>query len=75
MEFGLDGGLNFSSISELEVNNWKRSFYLGFYFDIKMKNQWYFNTGLLVKSSLSVDNLSEADLNQIDTNLEIILKK
>jgi hypothetical protein len=75
MEFGLDGGLNFSSISELEVNKWKRSFYLGFYFDIKMKNQWYFNTGLLVKSSLSVDNLSEADLNQIDTNLEIILKK
>ena len=75
MEFGLDGGLNFSSISELEANKWKRDFNLGFYFDIKMKNQWYFNTGLLVKSSLSVDNLSEADLNQIDTNLEIILKK
>ena len=71
MEFGLDGGLNFSSISELEANKWKRDFNLGFYFDIKMKKQWYFNTGVLVKSSLGVDNLSETDLNEIGTNLEI----
>ena len=71
MEFGLDGGLNFSSISELDANKWKRDFNLGFYFDIKIKNQLYFNTGVLVKSSLGVDNLSEADLNKIGTNLEI----
>ena len=68
MEFGLDGGLNFSSISELEANKWKRDFNLGFYFDIKMKNQWYFNTGVLVKSSLGVDNLSEADLDEINSH-------
>ena len=71
MEFGLDGGLNFSSISGLEANKWKRDFNLGFYFDIKIKNKWYFNTGVLVKSSLGVNNLSEADLNEIRTNLEI----
>ena len=68
MEFGLDGGLNFSSISELEANKWKKDFNLGFYFDIKMKNQWYFNTGVLVKSSLGVDNLSEADLDVINSH-------
>ena len=71
MEFGLDGGLNFSSISELEANKWKRDFNLGFYFDIKMKKQWYFNTGVLVKSSLGVDKVAETDLNEIGTNLEI----
>jgi hypothetical protein len=68
MEFGLDGGLNFSSISGLETNKLKRDFNLGFYFDIKMKKQWYFNTGVLVKSSLGVDELSEADLVEIGSD-------
>ena len=45
IEFGLDGGLNYSSISSLETDNFKRDFNLGFYFDIKLKDHWYFNTG------------------------------
>jgi len=68
IEFGLDGGFNFSSISGLETNKWKNDFNLGFYFDIKMKNQWYFNTGVLVKSSLGVDKLSEADLAEVGSS-------
>jgi hypothetical protein len=63
IEFGLDGGYNFSSISDLETNNWNNSFNLGFYFDFKLKDQWLFNTGVLVKSSLGAGNLTEADLN------------
>ena len=62
IEFGLDGGLNFSTIGNMESNKRYRDFNLGFYFDIKMKNQWYLNTGVLVKSNLGLDQLSEEDL-------------
>ncbi len=62
IEFGLDGGINYSSISGLETHKLSNSFFLGFYFDIKMKEQWFLNTGVLVKSTLGVDNLTEADL-------------
>ncbi len=62
IEFGLDGGFNYSSITGLETNNYDNSFYLGFYFDIKMKENWYLNTGFLVKSTLGIDELSEDDL-------------
>ena len=68
IEFGLDGGMNFASMSGLETNKWKRDLNLGFYFDIKMKDQWYFNTGVLVKSSLGADELSEADLAEVGSN-------
>ena len=68
IEFGLDGGINFASMSGLETNKWKRDFNLGFYFDFKVKDQWYFNTGVLVKSSLGADELSQADLLEIGAN-------
>jgi opacity protein-like surface antigen len=62
IEFGLDGGINYSSISGMESNNSLNSFNLGFYFDFKLKNQWYFNTGVLVKSSLGIEELTADDL-------------
>jgi len=62
IEFGLDGGLNFSTIGSMESGSSYRDFNLGFYFDIKMKNQWYLNTGVLVKSTLGLDKLTEEDL-------------
>ena len=63
IEFGLDGGLNFARIGNMDSNSWSRDYNLGFYFDFKMKNQWYLNTGVLVKSTLGLDNLTEEDLN------------
>lgn len=62
IEFGLDGGINFSNISNLESDKYLGTWNLGFYFDIKMKDQLFFNTGVLVKSSLGTDNLSQTDL-------------
>jgi len=62
ISFGLDGGVNYSSISNMDSNNRLNTFNLGFYFDIKMKNQWYFNTGVLVKSSLGLKDLTDEDL-------------
>lgn len=62
IEFGLDGGLNYATINNMDSNSWTRNFNLGFYFDIRMKEQWYLNTGVLVKSNFGLDNLSQEDL-------------
>jgi len=66
IEFGLDGGINFTTISGMDSNSWLRKWNLGFYFDIKMKEQWYLNTGVLVKSNFGLDDLSENDLDFLD---------
>ncbi len=62
LEFGLEGGLNWSNISGMETNNYARFFNLGFYFDLKVHDQWAMYTGVLVKSNLGVDKLTENDL-------------
>jgi len=63
LEFGLEGGFNFSDISELEANERLSSFNLGFYFDFRLKNQWNIYTGVLVKAKLGDARLSTNDLN------------
>jgi hypothetical protein len=62
IEFGLDGGINFSEIAGMDSNNKLNTWNLGFYFDINLKNQWVLNTGVLVKSSLGLDDLSQSDV-------------
>lgn len=62
IEFGLDGGVNYATLGGMESNSYYRKWNLGFFFDIKMKEQWYLNTGVLVKSELGLDNLTESDL-------------
>jgi opacity protein-like surface antigen len=63
LEFGLEGGFNYSDISELEANKRLSSFNLGFYFDFRLKNQWNIYTGVLVKAKMGDDRLSLDDLN------------
>ncbi len=62
LEFGLDGGVNFSQISGMESKQYATNIHLGFYFDIRLKNQLWFNTGVLVKSSQGASALSENDV-------------
>lgn len=69
LEFGLEGGLNWSNISGLDAKKSLRTFNLGFYFDIRIKNQWNFYTGVLVKSNLGVDKLSDNDLQFLKTTI------
>ncbi len=59
IEFGLDGGMNLSTIQGLDNADYFRGFNIGFYFDIKIfKNpQWLLNTGVIVKSTHGADNL------------------
>jgi hypothetical protein len=69
IEFGLDGGVNFANISNLESNDWFRKWNLGFYFDIKLKNQWYLSTGVLVKADFGNDDLSAEDLEFLEATV------
>ena len=62
IEFGLDGGYNFSRMSGFESAKPLSTFNLGFYFDFLLKNRWYFNTGVLVKSNVGLGDLRESDV-------------
>ena len=66
IEFGLDGGYNYSQMSGFESGKPLSTFNLGFYFDFLLKNQWYINTGVLVKSEVGLSNLSESDVFILD---------
>lgn len=69
MEFGLEGGINYSAITGMESSNRMGAFNLGFYFDMKVKNQWNFYTGVLVKSDMGLDKLTEKDLAFLGTDV------
>ena len=66
IEFGLEGGINFSSMNGLESSSSRRDLNLGFYFDFLLKEGWYLNTGVLVKSSVGADKLTQNDLALLD---------
>jgi len=69
LEFGLEGGMNMSTISGLETKKYLNTFNLGFYFDIRIKNQWSIYTGVLVKSNLGVNELSDNDMKSLNATL------
>jgi opacity protein-like surface antigen len=63
LEFGLDGGFNWSKISGMDSKAYTLNFNLGFYFDMKFKNpKWSVYTGVLVKSNQGLNKLTEKDL-------------
>ncbi|REG91189.1 porin family protein [Flavobacterium aquicola] len=69
IEFGLEGGANFSTISNQTGADYRTDFNLGFYFDFNLKNpSWIFNTGVIVKSSMGAEGLPVYSLN--DANLD-----
>jgi hypothetical protein len=64
IEFGLDGGINWSDLQGLANSKNRTGFNLGFYFDFKLKNpSWMVNTGVIVKSPLGADDLPVYSLN------------
>lgn len=73
IEFGLDGGINFSDLKGIPEAKYKSNFNLGFYFDFKMKNPaWMINTGVIVKSTMGAKNVPVYVLNnpQLDQIFE-----
>jgi hypothetical protein len=69
LEFGLETGANWSTNRGFESNNMLGTFNLGFYFDIRLKNQWYLYTGVVAKSTMGVDKLTQGDLEFLGTPL------
>jgi len=64
IEFGLEGGLNWSTIKNLDGANGLLGFNLGFYFDFKLNNTlWMLNTGVIVKSPMGAEGLPVYSLN------------
>jgi len=58
IEFGLDGGWNWSNMKNLDPSKNLGTFNLGFYFDIKLKHpSWMINTGVIVKSVMGAAGL------------------
>jgi hypothetical protein len=67
LEFGLEGGANFSTISNFEAVKNRTDFNLGFYFDFMLKNPaWAINTGVIVKSSMGANGLPVYSLNNAE---------
>ena len=70
IEFGLEGGVNWSNMKNLAPSESLRSFNLGFYFDIKLKDSnWMLNTGVIVKSNMGADELPVYSLGNPDLDI------
>lgn len=69
LKFGMEGGMNLSTISGFESNKPAKFFNLGFYFDFLLKDQWRLYTGVLVKSNLGHAELTTADLAFLQSNI------
>lgn len=69
LEFGLEGGYNFANVSGFESSSSLNNFNLGFYFDIRVKDNWWLYTGVLVKSDLGANKLSEADAERLGATI------
>lgn len=66
IEFGLDGGVNFTSLPGVTGATATNGFFLGFYFDIKTKTPWLFHTGVIVKSPLGAEGITPYSLDNPD---------
>lgn len=69
LDFGLEGGITWSAMTGMESTDHLSTFGLGFYFDILLKNQLNLYTGVLVKSSLGLDELSQNDLDFLEADV------
>jgi len=63
IEFGLDGGLNWTQINGIENADYLMGWNLGFYFDIKLSEPWMLNTGVVVKGNMGAEGIPVYPLN------------
>jgi hypothetical protein len=57
LEFGIEGGYNRSYLNGITEAKGLGNFHLGFYFDIAIKNNWYLNTGVRVKTNVGASKI------------------
>lgn len=76
LEFGLEGGFNSSNIKGGESFKSVGDFHLGFYFDFRIKNEWFFHTGVRVKTSVGAKGIpvyptGNPDIDSVFVNGEV----
>jgi hypothetical protein len=69
IEFGLDGGVNYANIANLESSKALPLFNLGFYFDIKFNPNLMLHTGVIVKSTQGANKLDPYTLDNDSLNM------
>lgn len=69
IEFGLEGGINLTDIYGFENKGSLANFNLGFYFDVRMKNNLYLYTGVQGISGLGMHDLSSSDLEFLEADI------
>jgi hypothetical protein len=62
IEFGIDGGVNFANIANLEASKPMHIFNMGFYFDFKLKENLMIHTGVQVKQSQGAKGINPYNL-------------
>ncbi|MGB5355735.1 MAG: PorT family protein, partial [Eudoraea sp.] len=57
IKFGLEGGVNFANVTNLETATVTPNFNIGFYFDFKLKNSpnWFLHSGVIIKSTMGAN--------------------
>jgi len=65
IKFGIDGGVNFSSLTSIGSATYTPEFNLGLYFDflLKKNTNWYLHTDLLLRSPMGSSGLEPYSLN------------
>src|SRR5262245_61763225 len=71
VEFGLDGGLAYTTLRGLDQAGTSRVLHLGFYFDIKATQTLLFHTGVIVKSTMGAAGLPSYTIG--DPSLDAVL--
>lgn len=66
IEFGLDGGLNWTTINGIDQAENLMGWNLGFYFDVKLSQAWMINTGVVVKGNMGAEGIPVYNLNDLD---------
>lgn len=68
IEFGLEGGINLTNVYGFENEGSLANFNLGFYFDVRMKNNLYLYTGVQGISGLGMRDLAPSDLEFLEAD-------
>jgi long-subunit fatty acid transport protein len=64
IEFGLEGGVNWSNITNIDPSGYVAGFHLGFYFDFRLNDKLFVHTGVIVKSPMGAKNLDPYSLSE-----------
>jgi len=77
IRFGLEGGINFANVSNLETASTNTFFNIGFYFDFKLNDSpnWFLHSGVIVKSTMGAKlapySLNDDDLDSLFSDGEV----